>query len=111
MPAAVANCVVIEPTEEEPPYTMRVLFEDADPRQGYGRLRAGVDTPGIAVLGFLTESAHTAASIAKAATTPSLNGMASGRIAALSAGIAVYRANAPSRGLPVTRLIACLSLR
>ena len=62
----------------------------------------------MAMPGSVTESAHTAASKAKGTTTPSVNEMASGRMAALFAGTTVYRAYAPSCGRPVTKLMVCL---
>lgn len=55
----------MDPTEEDSPYTMSVLFEDTDCKGGYGRPRAGVETPGIAIPGVFTESMQTAASKAK----------------------------------------------
>ncbi|KAK3080514.1 hypothetical protein LTS18_000631 [Coniosporium uncinatum] len=98
IPAAVASCIVIEPTEDEPPYTTSVLpKEHAGPsNEGYGSPSAGVEMPGMTEPRSLRESAQTAASKANGITTPSMNEIASGKMAALSAGMAVYKAKAPS---------------
>lgn len=100
----------MEPTEDELPYTTRALPEGGTEccSDGYGRPRAGVGTPGMATPGTFRESVQTAASNANGTTTPSVKEMVSGRMAALLAGITVYRAKAPSWGRPLTRLIACL---
>lgn len=58
-------------------------------RVGYGRARAGVETPGMATPGSLRESAQTAVSTAKGTTTPSVKEIVSGRMAALVAGMTV----------------------
>lgn len=55
-----------------------------------------------------TESAQTAASMANGRTTPEVNGMWEGRMAALSAWTAVYRAKAPSAGRLVAKAVECL---
>jgi hypothetical protein len=59
MPAAVAICVTIKPVEVELPYTTSVLPKAGlRRREGYGRPRAGVETPGIAVPGSLSDQAQ-----------------------------------------------------
>lgn len=100
----------MEPTEDEPPYTRSILPNEGTGfrSEGYGRPSAGVETPGIATPGTLRESTQTAASKANGTTTPSVKEMISGRMAALSAVIIVYRAKAPSWGRPLTRLVVCL---
>ena len=100
----------MEPTEDEPPYTTSVLPKDGTGccSEGYGRPRVGVGTPGMATPGTLRESVQTAASNANGTTTPLVKEMASGSTAALSAGMTVYRAKAPSWGEPLTRLMVCL---
>jgi len=78
------------PTEDEPPLTTRTFPSGSTPWiDGYGRPSAGVGTPGRASPGIVTERAQTAASSANGTTTPSVNGMLSGRMAAFSAGMTV----------------------
>jgi len=62
-------------------------------------------TPGIHGPGSWTHSPQTAASIAKGKTAPSVNGMWSGKIAALSAWTTVYKAKAPSAGRMVAKAV------
>jgi hypothetical protein len=106
IPPVVAICVAMEPTEEEAPFTTRILPVDGAGLWvvGYGRPRAWVVTPGMHGSSSLTESPKTVASLVKGSTTPSVNGMCSGRITALSAWTTVYSAKAPSAGLPALTL-------